>query len=164
MSTRSQVQFGYTEGDKFRRTAQVYHHYDGYPEGRLLDIKQAIEKAHETYGKSAGFSYRVQSTYPSDLAAFYVIAHKSGGGGVEIDEHLHGDIEYLYQIWQDDDSHEFYVRILTTHTPEGEPFDEKAFQDFWDSPAENKMRIEDEGKLERLIEKYCKEEENAESN
>lgn len=157
MSTRSQLQFGYDDNGTFERTAMLYNHWDGYPESRLLDIQHAIKKAHESYGKSAGMSYRVATTYPSDLAAFYVLANKDGAGNIEIDEHLHGDIEYLYQIWQDDEG-VFHVKILTTHQPEGEDYDPEKFKDFWDEPKVEKMRVQDEGTLDELIEKYCKEE------
>lgn len=161
MSTRSQVQFGYEDNKKFERTAQVYHHYDGYPEQRLLNIKEAIGKAHESYGESGGYSYRIKTTYPSDLAAFYIITHKDGAGNVEIDEHLHGDIEYLYQVWQDEETSDFYVRIYTTHQPDGEDFDENKFKLFWDNPKLDHMRVEAEGKLDDLIQQYCEVEEVA---
>lgn len=151
MSTRSQIQFGCQNKNGFERVAQIYHHYDGYPESRLLDIKQAIELAHKHYG-SEGYSYNMQTTYPSDLAGFYILAHKTGAGGVEIDEHLHGDIEYLYQVWQDNGI--FNVNIYTTHMPKDEPYDSNKFRDFWDNPSVDKMRLEDTGELEDLIVRY----------
>lgn len=154
MATRSQLQFGYMNEGEFDSVAMIYDHWDGYPESRLLDINRAVVKAHESYNQTGGFSYRVHSTYPSDLSAFYILVNKSGAGGVEIDNNLHGDIEYLYQIWQDDKTDNFMVRILTTHQPEGEEYDPNKWKAFWDKPSVDKLRTEDVGALEDLIQKY----------
>lgn len=153
MSTRSQLQFGYKDESGFNPTAQIYHHYDGYHASRLEDIKVAITTAHEAYKANAGYDYRVLETYPSDLAAFYILAHKTGPGNIEIDQHLHGDIEFLYQIWQDD-NHNFNVAIYTTHQPEGEPYDKSKWQDFWDDPKIEHMRFVREGELASLHQYY----------
>lgn len=155
MSTRAQLQFGYKDKEVFERTAQIYHHWDGYPSEKLLAIKRAIDLAHKQYKESAGMTYRLQTTYPTDLAAFYILANKNEAGNVEIDEHLHGDIEYLYQIFQDEEG-VFYVKILTTHQPEGEEYDETKWKNFWDDPSIDKMYVEDEGELDELILRHCK--------
>lgn len=140
MSTRSMVQFGYMDKDKFQRSAQIYHHYDGYPSSRLVDIAMTIAEANKNY--EGGFAYRKQTTYPTDLAAFYVLVNKDGAGGVEIDENIHGDIEYLYQVWQDDSSL-FHVAIY-------EPAGDK----FWDNPEMQYLTKSDEGSLPSLLKKY----------
>jgi hypothetical protein len=153
MSTRSQLQFGYKDETGFHSTAQIYHHYDGYPSNRLKDIELAITSAHEAYKRNSGYEYRLSETYPSDLAAFYILAHKTGPGNIEIDQHLHGDIEFLYQIWQDKD-YSFHVAIYTTHQPEEEPYNETVWKTFWDDPKIEHMRFVRDGELASLITYY----------
>jgi len=79
MSTRAQIRFATREDgvsfsehpDKIH--AQFYRHTDGYPEGLGLDIAESI----------------LNSTHP-------------GGRAWEIEElqTIHGDLEYIYYIWQ----------------------------------------------------------------
>ena len=77
MSTRAQVRFATREeGVSFSEHpekihAQFYVHSDGYPEGLGLDIAQS----YLNYGKIAGWEIE-------DLDA------------------RHGDLEYIYYIWQ----------------------------------------------------------------
>jgi len=77
MSTRAQVRFSSrTEGQSFSTHpsaihAQFYNHSDGYPEGLGIEIAESITK----YKKVEGWEV----------------------------EHLdarHGDLEYIYYIWQ----------------------------------------------------------------
>lgn len=134
MSTRSNVDF-YEQEPKIddEPEARLYHHSDGYPSWRLKNIKKAVKMALEGYG-GGGYSYRIKefADYMTDLAAFYVLANKTGAGDVEIDRYIHGDIEYRYQIWADRGG-TVMVRIL-------------------DPDA-----LYDEGTLDELVAKYVKE-------
>ena len=77
MSTRAQVRFATREqGVSFndhpqKIHAQSYCHYDGYPEGLGVEIAECLTK----YGKTYNW---------------------------EIEElnHRHGDLEYIYYVWQ----------------------------------------------------------------
>jgi hypothetical protein len=77
MSTRAQIRFATREqGVSFndhpqKIHAQFYCHYDGYPEGLGVEIAECFTK----YGKTYNW---------------------------EIEElnHRHGDLEYIYYIWQ----------------------------------------------------------------
>ena len=80
MSTRATIRFATREdGVSFSEHpkkwhAQFYRHTDGYPEGLGLDIAHSI----------------VKKTHPDGRA--WEIEH------VDV---VHGDIEYMYYIWQD---------------------------------------------------------------
>ena len=77
MSTRAQVRFATREeGVSFNEHpekihAQFYNHSDGYPEGLGVEIAESLTK----YGKISGWEIE-------DLDA------------------RHGDLEYIYYIWQ----------------------------------------------------------------
>jgi len=77
MSTRAQVRFATREdGVSFSEhpekiNAQFYVHSDGYPEGLGLDIA----KSFDSFGKIAGWEIEYLTT-------------------------THGDLEYIYYIWQ----------------------------------------------------------------
>jgi hypothetical protein len=154
MATRSQIEFydSKIDLDSGNFCARVYHHWDGYPSSRLLDIKKAIDTANVHYKGQAGFSYRqtvkdFQFPYMGDLAAFYIVANKDGAGNVEIDNMLHSDIEFLYQIYPGKSG--FKVRIL-------EP---KNWEKFWDNPKHENMKKVADGTLESLLKKYAVEDE-----
>ena len=76
MSTRAQVRFATREdGVSFSEhpekiNAQFYVHSDGYPEGLGLDIADSF-----SYGKIAGWE-------------------------IELLDTKHGDLEYIYYVWQ----------------------------------------------------------------
>jgi len=77
MSTRAQIRFATREaGQSFNKHpnaihAQFYKHSDGYPEGLGIDIANSI-------------------------------MNNVGLNGIEIEPltHKHGDLEYIYYIWQ----------------------------------------------------------------
>ena len=83
MSTRAQVRFATREdGVSFSEHpekihAQFYKHSDGYPEGLGLDIANSIASQHSI-----------------------------SGWEIEHVQDLHGDLDYIYYIWQkyDDDT------------------------------------------------------------
>ncbi len=77
MSTRAQVRFATREeGVSFSEHpnaihAQFYVHYDGYPEGLGIEIAQSVNE----YGKICNWE-------------------------IESLDAKHGDLEYIYYIWQ----------------------------------------------------------------
>ena len=83
MSTRAQVRFATREdGVSFSEHpdkihAQFYVHSDGYPEGLGIDIANSIASQHSV-----------------------------NGWEIEHVQDMHGDLEYIYYIWQkyDDDT------------------------------------------------------------
>jgi hypothetical protein len=163
MSTRSQIDFI----ENGRLVARIYHHYDGYPSCRLTDIKFASD-FYQTVHKGSGYGF----SGVSDLAAFYLIYHKMYGSivgyggdrteeatkairfssksfnelfrpcGVEIDNQLHGDIEYLYEV-----RYECKELMITILVPKS---------GFWDNTSKRNMRVLARGKLSDLIKKYKK--------
>lgn len=86
MSTRAVYTFK-DERDSFA----VYKHYDGYPEGAVEFIKNALD-----------FAWGGGRFEASDLSAAFVAANKGKGGG---DVYLtkghtrHGDLDYDYVIY-----------------------------------------------------------------
>ena len=84
MSTRAQVRFATREdGVSFSEHpekihAQFYVHSDGYPEGLGLDIAMSIDNPH-------GICNKINSWEIESLTA------------------KHGDLEYIYYIWQKED-------------------------------------------------------------
>jgi len=86
MSTRAV----YTFKDE-HDTYAVYKHYDGYPEGAVEFIKNALE-----YGWGGG---RFEA---ADLSAAFVAANKQKGGGdiyLTKGHNRHGDLDYDYVIY-----------------------------------------------------------------
>ena len=115
MSTRATIRFATREdGVSFSEHpkkwhAQFYRHTDGYPEGLGLDIAHSI----------------VKKTHPDGRA--WEIEH------VDV---VHGDIEYMYYIWQDHGK-SIWMSIFETNQ--------------WSDKDEKCIFV---GKPEKLIEKY----------
>ena len=93
MSTRAQVRFATREeGVSFNEHpdkihAQFYIHSDGYPEGLGLDI---------------AMSYADQEII--------------SGWEIEDLTDVHGDVEYIYYIWQHPNRHPAWISIFKTNT------------------------------------------------
>ena len=68
MATRASIKFKDSDG-KF--IANVYHHYDGYPEGVGVEIAECFTK----YGKI--YSWEIENLNAK-----------------------HGDLDYIYYVWQ----------------------------------------------------------------
>jgi len=121
MSTRATVRFATREeGVSFSEhpdkwNAQFYKHHDGYPEGLGVDLANCIVKE----GSWNGVTMEIEH--------------------VDI---VHGDIEYMYYIWQDHGK-SIWMSIFETYLadPFGNEDDECIFV----------------GKPEKLLEKYDKE-------
>ena len=92
MSTRATIRFATREeGVSFSEHpqqwhAQFYNHYDGYPEGLGVKIAESFTK------------YR-----------------KIDGWEVEALDIVHGDIEYLYYVWQCHGKSEPWISIFETN-------------------------------------------------
>ena len=121
MSTRATVRFATREeGVSFNEhpkkwNAQFYKHHDGYPEGLGVDLANCIVKEGSWYGVTMEIEH------------------------VDI---VHGDIEYMYYIWQDHGK-SIWMSIFETYLadPFGNEDDECIFV----------------GKPEKLLEKYDEE-------
>jgi len=91
MSTRATIRFATREEgvpfDKHPQSwhAQFYNHYDGYPEGLGVEIAESFT------------NYR-----------------KVEGWEVEALDIVHGDIEYLYYVWQCHGKSEPWISIFET--------------------------------------------------
>jgi len=124
MSTRATIRFATREeGVTFNEHpkkwhAQFYRHTDGYPEGLGLDIAHSI----------------VKKTHPDGRA--WEIEH------VDV---VHGDIEYMYYIWQDHGK-EIWMSIFEVN---GFGYCETCGQDI---PTNDECIFV--GKPEKLINKY----------
>ena len=115
MSTRATVRFATREaGVTFSEHpekwhAQFYKHHDGYPEGLGVDLANCIIKE----GSWNGVTMEIEH--------------------VDI---VHGDIEYMYYIWQDHGK-SIWMSVFEMHQ--------------WSSKDEECIFV---GKPEKLIEKY----------
>ena len=93
MSTRAQVRFATREeGVSFNEHpdkihAQFYEHSDGYPEGLGLNI-----------------------------AMSYADQEQLSGWEIEDLTDVHGDVEYIYYIWQHPNRHPAWISIFKTNT------------------------------------------------
>jgi hypothetical protein len=148
MATRSQIEF-YESEAKLKVNepdARIYHHWDGYPERRLRDIKGAVVMAEAAYASQGGFDYRIpigkgeSSFYMGDLAAFYILANKDGAGNIEIDHSIHGDLDYLYQVYPSKAG--LRVRVLSPKAG------------FWDESTVENMKMVATGTLKTLLTKF----------
>jgi len=116
MSTRAQIRFATREdGVSFSEhpkkiNAQFYKHHDGYPEGLGLEI--AISYADREALKSSWELEHVDT--------------------------VHGDVEYIYYIWQDHDK-DMWISIFKTNV--------------WEEVDEKCIFV---GKPNKLIAKYDK--------
>lgn len=92
MSTRAQISFN----SGGQRSALIYRHSDGYPEGLGQDLLTFFKEV-------AGQTSDTRFTDPEYLAAKWVVFDSTSGGtlnflGVGICVDLHDDIDYLYNV------------------------------------------------------------------
>ena len=91
MATRATIRFATREeGVPFDKhpqqwNAQFYNHWDGYPEGLGVEIAES-----------------------------FIEGHKIQGWEVEALDLVHGDVEYIYYIWQCHGKLEPWISIFTT--------------------------------------------------
>ena len=92
MATRATIRFATREEgvpfDKHPQQwhAQFYNHWDGYPEGLGVEIAES-----------------------------FIEGHKIQGWEVEALDIVHGDVEYIYYIWQCHGKSEPWISIFDVH-------------------------------------------------
>ena len=81
----------------------IYHHWDGYPEGLGVKLASYLDDKKITNGLSGKNDYDVFNGMGC-LAASLVAELKEGPGDVYIEdpERRHGWIDYEYVVWGDD--------------------------------------------------------------
>ncbi len=74
----------------FGETYHIYKHYDGYPSGAAMWLRNALEN-----------SWNLPRYEPDEFAAAFVAANKTGPGGVRImsKRTQAGDVEYGYTVY-----------------------------------------------------------------
>ena len=91
MSTRAVYTFRDIMNDG--KQYHVYKHHDGYPQGAMQWIRNALP-----------FAWQSPRFEPSDFACAFVCGNKGkGGGGIYLTNHWeeHGDLDYRYEIYMD---------------------------------------------------------------
>ena len=80
----------------------IYHHYDGYPEGLGVKLASYLDGKVVTTGLSGDTTYSFNGM--GCLAASLIAELKDGPGNVYIEdpERKHGWIDYEYFVWGDD--------------------------------------------------------------
>lgn len=94
MSTRAVYTFK-DDHEKF----SVYKHHDGYPESAAEFLRQAIGKS---WAYNENNSFPIDARFEaSDMAAAFIAANKTGGGGVYVTKSAasHGDLSYSYTMY-----------------------------------------------------------------
>jgi hypothetical protein len=105
MGTRSLVRFIEKEGDKDKTICNVYRQYDGYPDGRGLQLAIWLNELTLVNGIRIGEDRKVANGIGC-LSAQWVAEEKDGAGGVYlygVDDNNVGE-EYIYDIREDKDS------------------------------------------------------------
>ena len=121
MATRATVSIarreeGVSFSEKPNKTiVDIYHHYDGYPEGLGVTLASYLDDKKVTNGLSDRNDYSVFNGMGC-LAASIIAELKDGPGDVYIEPRdSHGWIEYQYYVWGDD-----YKDIWISRFDEGE--------------------------------------------
>lgn len=115
MATRSNIHF-VQQGNTY---ANVYVHYDGYPDNRIPEIQEFF-KAVKHWTNDTRFND------PEYLAAKFIVWYSQSGLGegspspsldflgIGVSVHDHGDIEYIYEIHCDDFDEQGFPKITYT--------------------------------------------------
>jgi len=145
MSTRAHIDFYDDHGAGPVHLAGVYHHCDGYPEWIIPSFQRAAAAYLDAAKRAPGFAYRADRIDIGDFAAFYILTEKPsefthGIGNVYLDNHLHGDEEYVYRVTAS--GADITVEILE---PAG---------DFWHHPDYDHLQTVEKDRLTRLNERY----------
>ena len=108
MATRSTIHIakreeGVSFSEKPNKTiVDIYHHYDGYPEGLGVKLASYLDNFVITNGLGRDNDYVFNGL--GCLAASLVAELKDGPGNVYIEdpERPHGWLDYKYYVWGDD--------------------------------------------------------------
>ena len=121
MATRAMISIAKREeGVSFsiephKTIVDIYHHWDGYPEGLGVTLASYLDDKKVTNGLSGRNDYSVFNGMGC-LAASLVAELKDGPGDVYIEPRdSHGWIEYQYYVWGD-----YYKDIWISIFDEGE--------------------------------------------
>ena len=117
MATRATVSIarreeGVSFSEKPSKTiVDIYHHYDGYPEGLGVKLASYLDDKKITNGLGSRDDYDYFNGLGC-LAASLVAELKDGPGNVYIEDRgTHGWIDYYYVIWGDTDK-EIWISIF----------------------------------------------------
>ena len=107
MATRAMISIAKREEgvsfsiEPYKTIVDIYHHWDGYPEGLGVTLASYLKDKKITNGLSDRNDYSVFNGMGC-LAASLVAELKEGPGDVYIEpRNSHGWIEYQYYIWGD---------------------------------------------------------------
>tara|TARA_R110002020_G_scaffold409546_1_gene619262 strand:+ start:219 stop:662 length:444 start_codon:yes stop_codon:yes gene_type:complete len=100
--------------DKIR--VQIYHHYDGYPEGLGVTLANYLGPKKIVNGLPVGAGSVDVANGMGCLTASLIKHLKEAPGNVYIDYpgQVHGDTEYTYYIWGCEDK-DIWMSIFETH-------------------------------------------------
>lgn len=130
MATRAVIRFANREkGQSFSSQgnaihAQIYHHYDGYPEGLGVELAEYLDgfKVVNGYGQKTS---KVANGI-SCLSASVLSYLKDGPGNVYLDhpDTERTDLDYVYYVWATENK-DIYISIFQYYNDEcifvGEP-------------------------------------------
>ena len=110
MATRATVSIasreeGVSFSEKPNKTiVDIYHHYDGYPEGLGVKLASYLDDKKITNGLGSGDDWDYYFNGLGCLAASLVAELKDGPGNVYIEDkdRPHGWLDYKYYVWGDD--------------------------------------------------------------
>ena len=110
MATRAKVHIarreeGVSFSEKPSKTiVDIYHHYDGYPEGLGVTLASYLDDKKITNGLGSGDDRDYYFNGLGCLAASLVAELKDGPGNVYIEDpnRKHGWLDYEYFVWGDD--------------------------------------------------------------
>ena len=110
MATRATISIarreeGVSFSEKPNKTiVDIYHHYDGYPEGLGVKLASYLEDKKVSNGLGPGDIALTIFNGMGCLAASLVAELKDGPGNVYIEdpERKHGWLDYEYFVWGDD--------------------------------------------------------------
>jgi len=119
MATRAMISIAKREeGVSFseipeRTIVDIYHHWDGYPEGLGVTLGWYLSGRKIVNGISSAMNKDLVNNGMGCLAASLVAYLKDGPGNVYIeDRDQHGWIEYHYYIWGDEGK-TIYISIFS---------------------------------------------------
>ena len=119
MATRAMISIAKREeGVSFseipeRTIVDIYHHWDGYPEGLGVTLGWYLSGRKIVNGLNSEMNYDLVNNGMGCLAASLVAHLKDGPGNVYIDpRESHGWIDYHYYIWGDEGK-TIYISIFS---------------------------------------------------
>ena len=88
--------------EPYKTIVDIYHHWDGYPEGLGVTLAYYLEEKKITNGLGSRDDWDYYFNGLGCLAASLVAELKDGPGNVYIEDRgTHGWIDYHYYVWGD---------------------------------------------------------------